>query len=541
MKKTSLILVFIAVFSTAVLAQTRENVARECVLFELFTGVRCPYCPAAANGVAQLLEEGKAIAPVAYHTSAFSTAEYYTNETQARASYYGVTSYPTLKADGVLTMSGGGGASETNYSAYLGRYNQRINQPSPFTINLTCEPGENNLWNVHCTVNQVGDCDATNVRVMIALTQCNIDVAWMGMNGLHHVCRDLIPTQQGTVFVGPSMTIDESFQMNWPKQDCYLTAWVQNFTGNKEVYQAVRLSLDLNLDYDLVLEEVKYYSPTNCSGLIRPTVNVRSFSNEEIHSFQAVAYADGVEVAREEWNGVLQKGESVDFQMSEFEIGDCSTLTIDVVNPNGHDDGYASDNIQPVVIEAPQTIDGYLKIQVRSDKNPGENTLQIVEMATGEVVYEQQYELTGHVYQDEVNLLNAGCYRIRIIDQAGDGLNSGMFRFVNSSGILMYMVNNTTPFADEFTYELYCDGTVSAEETRASEVQLYPNPSNGKFFLDFGEGTWEVEVFDIAGRQVFQEKHFNQGDIDLTGCGQGVYFLKARSGEKEMVRKMMVY
>ena len=93
------------------ISQTKDNVARECVLFELFTGVRCPYCPAAANGVAQLLEEGKPIAPVAYHTSAFSNPEYYTTETNARASFYGINSYPTLKTDGMLTYANGGNAS----------------------------------------------------------------------------------------------------------------------------------------------------------------------------------------------------------------------------------------------------------------------------------------------------------------------------------------------------------------------------------------------------------------------------------------------
>ena len=107
MKKFFLSVVVMLFMSTA-FAQTKDNVARECVLFEIFTGVRCPYCPAAANGIAQMMEEGLAIAPVAYHTTAFSTEEYYTNETNARANYYGINSYPTLKADGVTGMSGGG-------------------------------------------------------------------------------------------------------------------------------------------------------------------------------------------------------------------------------------------------------------------------------------------------------------------------------------------------------------------------------------------------------------------------------------------------
>ena len=121
MKKSILFFIVAMMLMPAMSAQTKENVARECVLFELFTGVRCPYCPAAANAVAQMLDEGLPIAPVAYHTTAFSTADYYTNETNARANYYGITSYPTLKADGTLTMSGGGSASESNYSLSLSR------------------------------------------------------------------------------------------------------------------------------------------------------------------------------------------------------------------------------------------------------------------------------------------------------------------------------------------------------------------------------------------------------------------------------------
>ena len=254
MKKLFLSVV-VMLFMSTTFAQTKDNVARECVLFEIFTGVRCPYCPAAANGIAQMMEEGLAIAPVAYHTTAFSTEEYYTNETNARANYYGINSYPTLKADGVTGMSGGGNASENMYSYYMNYYNQRINVPSPFTIDLSYEPVDGTSCQVNCTVTQVGDCNGSDVRVFIALTQSNIDVGWQGMQGLHHVCRDMIPTQTGTLFTGPTMTISETFEMHWPKEDCYLTAWVQNYSGGtKEVYQAVRMSMALDLDYDIALQ-----------------------------------------------------------------------------------------------------------------------------------------------------------------------------------------------------------------------------------------------------------------------------------------------
>jgi len=542
MKKITLFIALLALLMPSITAQEKANVAnvaRECVLFELFTGVRCPYCPAAANGVAQLLEEGKAIAPVAYHTSAFSTEDYYTNETQARASYYGISSYPTLKADGLLSSVGGGSASETNYPTYLGRYNQRVNVTSPFTIDLTCEPGDNNMWTVHCTVNQVGDCPSTNVKVMIALTQCNIDVGWMGMQGLHHVCRDMIPTQQGTTFVGPTMTIDQTFQMNWPKEDCFLTAWVQNYTGNKEVYQAVRLSTDLNLDYDLVLKEVKDYATSICSGLIRPVVSVKNCGNEVINDFEVVAKANGVEVHRETWFGSLAKGETVIFPMIEFDKGDATQLSFEVVNPNGQQEEFEGDNTLNITLDEPVLIDGYLKIQVKTDSHPEETMIQIVNMDTDEVVHELTFDEPSHVYTHEPCVMNAGCYRIRILDSAGDGF-TGIIRVTDASGTVLLKVDQNKPFTEELVYEFSCDGAWGVEDHAQTSVELRPNPSNGRFFLDLGEGSWQVEVYDLAGRLIHQVNDFVRGEVDMN-CGSGIYFLKATNGEEEVIRKVMVY
>ena len=308
------------------LAQSKDNVARECVLFELFTGVNCPYCPAAANAVAQMLNEELAIAPVGYHTSAFSTNLYYTNETNARASYYGINSYPTLKADGVTGVSGGGNASETMYNYYINYYNQRINVASPFTIDLSYEPVDGATCRVNCVVNQVGECNGSDVRVFIALTQCNINVSWQGMQGLHHVCRDMIPTQTGTPFTGPTMTISETFEMNWPKEDCYLTAWVQNYSGStREVYQAVRMSTVMDLDYDLALKGIDNVVTKNCSGMQHPSLTVTNLGHETINTFDIRVF-DGTDSHTQNWNGTLPQNETIDIVMHDFMTGTTGTL-----------------------------------------------------------------------------------------------------------------------------------------------------------------------------------------------------------------------
>ena len=524
-------------------SQTKDNVARECVLFELFTGVRCPYCPAAANAVAQMLDEGLAIAPVGYHTSAFSTNLYYTTETNARASYYGIDSYPTLKADGVTGVSGGGSASENMYSYYRTYYNQRISVASPFTIDLSYEPIEGTTCRVNCTVTQVGECSGTNVRVFIALTQCNIDVNWQGMSGLHHVCRDMIPTQTGTVFTGPSMTISETFEMNWPKEDCYLTAWVQNYNGTKEVYQAVRMSTVLDLDYDLVLKEVDDVVTTNCSGAQSPRLTVKNYGTQTVTSFNLCAF-DGVEDHCQTWEGSLASGESTTVQMEEFVAAPCEALEFYVTMPNGHEDGFMADNYFNVALVEPSTIDGYVKMQFKTDSNPEETVVQVKDMESGEVVQSFTFELPKHVYTEEFVLPSASCYRISVLDLAGNGLGSGaIFKFTDASNQTFFNGSSATHFTDELALEVYGDGSSTWEvpEQEGSRVEIMPNPSDGTFYLNLGEGTWQVTVFDLSGRMVHQVSQFTEGKIALDGCESGMYFLMATDGSKEIVRKLLVY
>ena len=542
MKKNVLSVVVLMLLAVSGIAQTKENVARECVLFELFTGVRCPYCPAAANGVAQLMEEGKAIAPVAYHTSAFSTAEYFTSETNARASYYGVTSYPTLITDGLSTHSGGGTATQSNYSTYLNYYNQRINETSPFTIEMSYEPISGGQCIVHCTVTQVGECTGNDVRVMIALTQCNINVSWQGMSGLHHVVRDMIPSQTGTPFTGPTMTIDEAFYMDYPREDCFLTAWVQNFSTPKEVYQAVRMPMTLEFDYDLTLKSVEHMHAANCSGIVNPEVSVKSYGNEPVNSFDLVVSADGNEVYRMPWTGTLHKNESVMLALPEINIGDSQSLTFDVLNPNGHQDDNDADNSYTVNFEEIITIDGYLKLQLRTDTNPEETTVDIVNMDNGEVVEHFTFDQPNHVYQYDINLNEDGCYRINVKDSGGDGFITGFFGFKDShNNTILQGGNSTNPLKYEMQFEINCDNSLSLGEIQNVPMELYPNPSEGTFYLSLGEGTWNVEVYDITGRVVYQDAKFTKGEISLNKCESGIYFLKANNGLEEKTRKILVY
>ncbi len=105
--------------------------------------------------------------------------------------------------------------------------------------------------------------------------------------------------------------------------------------------------------------------------------------------------------------------------------------------------------------------------------------------------------------------------------------------------------------AEYFIMAVYSDGCeapsqteigygVSAVEESESNVIVYPNPSNGTFNFNFGEGQWNVEVYDITGRKVYENRMEGRSVIDLGECRKGMYFLKATGESRGVTAKIMV-
>ena len=105
--------------------------------------------------------------------------------------------------------------------------------------------------------------------------------------------------------------------------------------------------------------------------------------------------------------------------------------------------------------------------------------------------------------------------------------------------------------AEYFIMAVYSDGCeapsqteigygVSAVEESESNVMVYPNPSNGTFNLNLGAGQWKVEVYDITGRKVYENRVDGRSVLDLGECRKGMYFLKATGESRGVTAKIMV-
>lgn len=250
MKRNLLLMMATLLLASSMFAQTK-NVDRECVLFELLTGVDCGNCPAADEAIEQMVEEGLSIAPVCYQAPSYSVPQLTNDEVAARVAYYDALGYPTLFVDGSTSLPGG--YSGMNYMYYLPHYQTQIAKSSPFSIGMNLESIGDNMYKVNCHVEQVGDCSGSDVRVFIVLTQSHIPYSWGGGEYVNWNVRDMIPTQEGTPFAGPTMDFSETFEINYPLEDCQLVAWVQDYTGNKEVYQSVMMEASATPVYEETL------------------------------------------------------------------------------------------------------------------------------------------------------------------------------------------------------------------------------------------------------------------------------------------------
>lgn len=242
--KTLLILVF----ALSVSYVNGQKATRENVLLEIGTGTWCYYCPGAAMGADDLIANGHDVAVIENHNGdAFANT--YSN---ARNSYYSISSLPTAKFDGILTVSGGS-HTQSMYGSYLPKVNQRLATSSNFTMSMSGFTADYLNCEVDVDVNKVAG-SYGNLSLYVAITESDIAYNWQGQNELNFVNRLMSPNQNGTTLNFSSqsshqVTLNFTLNGSWDYEHCEVVAFLQN-NSTKEVYQTIKLSMnDFSFDF----------------------------------------------------------------------------------------------------------------------------------------------------------------------------------------------------------------------------------------------------------------------------------------------------
>ena len=528
MKKFLLTIVASVLMAGSVSAQ---NVARECVLIEAFTGINCPYCPAAANGIAQMLDEGLSIAPIAFHNSYYSPAQYANTETNGRATYYSVNSFPTVLIDGMNKVEGGGTASSSNYSKYKPYYDQRISKQSPFTIELSFDYHSGTQCQAKAVVTKVGECDGTDLRVFIVLTESHVQQYWQGLSELNAVCRDIVTPSSGVSLTEDVQEVTGLFNLaGYKKENCELVAWVQSYNGQKEVWQAVKMPIATSAaQYDLGIVGVEEVPSEVCSGIVTPRFTIRNYGSELLQSalFQILDDTN-TEIGTYQWTGTLAKGAQAEFLMPEIDFAGSSVLKIQAVNLNGsNEDEFIYDNSYILNVVNPYEIkEGYMKIQLKTPADNQNFSIEIKNMGTGEVVETLSFAEPNKVYTEEVTVPEYGCYRVTFKNTAGNGCGNGFWGIKDADNkTITSGSSSTNAFRYAYPIELKYSGESVEDIAEMENVNIYPNPANS-YINVVAENISNVTVYNSIGQLIYTETVDNSFvKINTSSWVNGMYFV----------------
>lgn len=76
----------------------------------------------------------------------------------------------------------------------------------------------------------------------------------------------------------------------------------------------------------------------------------------------------------------------------------------------------------------------------------------------------------------------------------------------------------------------------------STEILLYPNPSNGNFFISFDNSNapYSIEIISVIGQKVFEKQSTTQQSIAVNNLPKGLYVIKVVKEEKTFIKKIII-
>ncbi len=552
MKLKLMVLAVVAFFGTTF----GQQVDREIVIMEMGTGTWCGYCPGAAMGADDMIENGHNVGIVEYHNG----DNYENNYGNSRLSYYGVTGFPTTIFDGLSKIEGGN-PSQSMYGSFLPKYNARINVPTSFEIDMVGSNSGMEVFNIEVTCRKVAESNASNLKLHVVLTESDIPENWGGLNHLDFVERAMYPNQYGTE-LDFSSTNEQSFSFSitpetgWNVENCELVMFIQD-NSSKEIHQGKKIKLTEitgNNQIDMSVSSIENLADKNCFGKINPIIKATNFGLQTITSFDVNYKTNNGATQTYNWTGTILPGEKADVELPEieFDVLEENTFEAEIVNPNNQTDEYLNNNSKTQTFANTEEYSKNLKLMLRTDNAPQEISWEIKNSA-GEVLFSGgPYEQANTFVEPNtlIDLPANDCYSFAIYDSGNNGFSDGqgMVKLYTTSGdeILKLMnVNYGSKKERQFTAK-----DIAANDIDLSnEINIYPNPTLGAFSVSVmmeKHAEIDVAVFDASGKAVYRKAKINGnvGDnninIPAEDFESGLYLVKVSIDGVEKNHKVII-
>ncbi len=490
MKKYLLILMVILVSLSIYSQQVNKNY----VVVEIGTGTWCTYCPGAAMGADDLVENGHQVAVIENHNG----DPYAYAASNARNTYYAITGYPTAWFNG-LNPEVGGSHTQSMYNAYLDNYNNAIAVMSDFTMDLSATH-DGLDYDVTIELDEVGTYTGENLVVHLAITESHIEYAWQGQTELNFVSRAMYPDQNGTAYTGGQSTINLSFtaSANWDLSNCELVAFVQDI-GTKQILQSDKLTLaEPTGTNNVALTEITEISDV-CEGSISPSIKVKNFGSTDITSL-TIDYSinSGATTGTFNWTGdaiPFNAYATIDFDEITFDLLADNTINFDITQVNGTTDEDPSNNTGNTSFDEAPSGTTLLYLSIHTD-DWGEECTWNIKNSAGAVVF------SGGPYGDNQTITltlftGLDCYTFNIIDAYGDG--GGSINLEDSEGTVLYSSGGNYGSGESQLFNTFSFLPEVAFEPVDGETEI---SVSGNMTLTFNQPMRKVDDSAITGSNI---------------------------------------
>jgi hypothetical protein len=500
-------------------------------------------------GAADLIANGKQVAVIDYHTG----DSYANTFSSARLSYYGLSGTPTAWFDGGNAVVGGS-HTVSMYPQYLGKYNQRMNIQSSFTIEIEGSNDGMIDYELNITLNKVASTTATNMVMHLIVTESDIQQSWQGMTELNHVERLMIPNQSGTPLdfsATNTIQLTKTFSMDpdWVNENCEVIVFIQNLQ-NKEVLQGTLRNL---MDFvttntnDASVEKV-VAPQTVCLEHFIPKIQIKNFGLDNLTSLDIAMQMNTEPSVAYNWTGNLAFLESEIFDLPEinFALQTSNSFTVTSENPNGQPDQYVSNNTKVISIADAANVTSPVSLALKLDENPGETTWTLLNSAGTTLYSGGPYTQANQFIVETFTLNDPDCYTFIIYDSGGDGiLGAGMYKLAYN-GSTIFAQGKDFGFEEQVEFGI---GLTGIDELLANqEFSVSPNPIKDNAIVSFNltkNSSVQLKVYNSIGELVFKtmEKDLAVGNHSIVfknkNLNAGIYYFNLAIDEN-LIRKKVV-
>ena len=181
---------------------------------------------------------------------------------------------------------------------------------------------------------------------------------------------------------------------------------------------------------------------------------------------------------------------------------------------------------------------------------PGESITYTVTVDDGNSTVSSQVSITVNPAPETPIITNEGDYLHSTASSGNQWYNSdGIIEGATSQD---YYPLETGNYYVVVTNEFGCESSASnvinfiytgLDKNIADSFNVFPNPSNGVFTIDFknSNGQNEILIFNMLNEIVYRGKSEDKAlSVDIRGAGSGVYFVKIKNSVSEVISKIIV-